>query len=90
MAYFPLSACQMDVLIAPGLQINAAMLASADSIAIITVIPLLDSLVYPRIKRWLGRPITVTEKYVCGILVALAAILVAAFLEVDERICLRR
>jgi len=76
MAYFSLSACQMNVTIDTGalglssggpgslFQINASMLNAADCIAIIVVVPLLDGFFYPNITKCLGRRIKSTEKYV--------------------------
>ena len=38
------------------------MLNAADCIAIITVVPVLDSVVYPAVDRYLGRKCRGTEK----------------------------
>ena len=66
-------------------QINASMLNTADCIAIITVVPILDSVIYPAVDRWLGRKCRSTEKYMCGLLIGTLAIAAAAWLEVKRR-----
>jgi uncharacterized membrane protein YgcG len=66
-------------------QINASMLNAADCIAIITMVPVLDSVVYPAVDRWLGRKCRGTEKYLFGLLVGTAAVAAAAWLEVKRR-----
>ena len=85
MSFFALSACQMNVDIGEGVQINATMLNAADCIAIIIVVPLLDSYIYPWVAVRLGRKPKATEKYMCGIVLSVAAIIVAAQLEVMRR-----
>jgi len=85
MSFFALSACQMDVDIGGGVQINATMLNAADCIAIIVVVPLLDSYIYPWFTAKLGRKIKATEKYMCGIVLSVAAIVVAAQLEIARK-----
>mgnify|MGYP004120421745 CR=1 FL=1 len=50
------------------------MLNAADCIAIITMVPVLDSVVYPAVDRWLGRKCRGTEKYLFGLLVGTAAV----------------
>lgn len=61
------------------------MLNTADCIAIITVVPILDSVIYPAVDRWLGRKCRSTEKYMCGLLIGTLAIAAAAWLEVKRR-----
>jgi len=89
MNYFALSACQMDVDIQVGngkpFQINAAMLNSADCLAIIFVVPLLDTVIYPYVEKRLGRKPIASEKYMTGIVVSMMAIFSAAVLEIMRR-----
>lgn len=66
-------------------QINGSMLNAADCIAIIVIVPLLDGLVYPFVKKKLGRKIKSTEKYMVGLAVGILAMCSAAFLEVSRR-----
>ena len=75
MAFFSLSACQMD----------ATLLNSADCIAIIVIVPLLDSYIYPCVTSMLGRRIKATEKYMVGIVLSVIAIGCAALFEVKRR-----
>ena len=61
------------------------MLNAADCIAIITVVPVLDSVVYPAVDRYLGRKCRGTEKYLFGLVVGTVAVASAAWLEVKRR-----
>jgi hypothetical protein len=88
MNYFSISACQMDVNLTVGgstFQINGSMLNAADCIAIIVMVPILDSVIYPTVNKCLGRKCKATEKYMFGMIVSIAAIAFAAYFEVLRR-----
>lgn len=81
---FPSAACQMNLLFG-GTQLNGAFFNLADAIAIVAFTPIFESCLFPCITRMKGSPVRLGQKIVAGILVAAAANLVAAFIEVQRR-----
>ncbi|CAE8708888.1 unnamed protein product [Polarella glacialis] len=77
-------ACQMDTRIGPGssaAQLNGAFFNLADSLAIILFTPVIAQIVIPCSERCLGRKVSLNMKIYAGILVAVAAQLLAAGME---------
>merc|ERR1711943_100322 len=68
-----------------GKQLNGAFFTLGDAFAIIFLVPLLEGVLLPALKRRRGRALSRRAKYTWGFIFAILANLSAAFLEYIRR-----
>ncbi|KNC83440.1 hypothetical protein SARC_04305 [Sphaeroforma arctica JP610] len=77
-------ACQMDLRVGGG-QINGAFFNIADCFAIIIFTPVLEKGLYPLLEMVQHKPVSRTQKLVGGLVITVAAMAIAAVLEITRR-----
>merc|ERR1712232_1210479 len=82
---YPAQACQMDTRLF-GEQLNGAFFTMGDAFAIILLVPITQSWIFPALERCRGgRSISRSAKYHAGFVLVICANLVAAFIEYIRR-----
>jgi peptide/histidine transporter 3/4 len=78
-------ACQCDLIVFGDTQINGTFLNLGDCIAIIVLIPFLESFGYPLIEKVKGSKFTPLQKMFWGFICALVAMILTAVIEITRK-----